>query len=1097
MTGKFILVFCLLSISFFTAEAFCAGPPVPAGRSQGPDIFVQKGHSGPVSAIGFSPDGKYLVSGSSDKNIKLWEVETGREIRTFTAPDMVDFVAVSPDGKSLLSLESKGGVKLWDVTTGKEIRTLRKGGKPLIAVAAAFSPDGATLAAVGAQDGKSGKDFTFRNIQLLDMKTGREMMNFKGHTSGIHAIAFSPDGKYLASGSATLKRDKAKKDNTVRLWDVKSGKEIHRLAGHTEGVTRVVFSPDGRHVASIGEDRKIFFWDVNTGTVAKELSGFPASDLKTRGAIAFSPDGRRFVAVSSFPPVMRLWNIATGQVEASMTDDRNIDDAAVSYSPDGRLIAVPAKDKISLWDADSHRKIRTLGGDVKGINLAFFSADGEQIKIAGNEEMTVFDSRQGRFTGRRSIETLDNWWTKGQNEWGNRRFFKVVDKGCQIIDSATDRAIISDAADHYPTAYDSPRQAVTFSPDGRYALMAETEGGKISLLDVRNRRTIDLADFPDHVNLSSSSGYAAFSPDGSAVAATSYSLDSERGVLGLWDTATGKQWLKLRANQKREGFNQVAFTAGGKQIVTARGGNQGILGLWDLASGKEIRSFPGHPSFITSIALSGDGRHIVSGDWIGTIKLWNLHQGGEIKTLKGHTDEIKSLAFSADGNHVLSASKDGTTRLWNISTGKEIAQFVHFEDGEWIVITPEGYFNASPGGAKHLNVRVGNNVYSVDNFYETFFNPLYVASVLRGKKVEATADIRQGILSPPDVRITSPAPGSVFNSDTLAVTVAARDTGGGIDEIRLYHNGKAIGDETRAVKIASKSGESIRQYTVSLVDGVNTFRASGFSKDRTESNPYERVVRLAAPSREVSLYVLSIGINTYKNPALNLNYAVPDAQSLAGFFRARADGLFKNVDVREIYNEQATREKIASALARLQHINAQDAVLIYLAGHGESLNDKWYFIPYELTYPEREENVKAGGLSSDELSGYIKNIRAQKILLLVDACKSGAVLVAFRGFEDRKALSQLSRSAGVHIVAASTKDQFAAEVKDLGHGVFTYTLLEGLNGKAAGKGESVTVRKLMAYVEDQLPEITKKYKQEAQYPVVDSRGMDFPLVMGR
>ncbi|MFA7124335.1 MAG: hypothetical protein WC212_09855, partial [Candidatus Delongbacteria bacterium] len=103
----------------------------------------------------------------------------------------------------------------------------------------------------------------------------------------------------------------------------------------------------------------------------------------------------------------------------------------------------------------------------------------------------------------------------------------------------------------------------------------------------------------------------------------------------------------------------------------------------------------------------------------------------------------------------------------------------------------------------------------------------------------------------------------------------------------------------------------------------------------------------------------------------------------------------------------------------------------------------------------------------------------------------------FRGFEDRKALSQLSRATGVHVVAASSKDQFAAEVKDLGHGVFTYTLLEGLNGKAATKGENVTVRKLMGYIEEQLPELTKKYRQEAQYPVVDSKGMDFPLVKGR
>lgn len=108
MTRKLVFVYCFLIIMVFTTEAFCAKPLVPAGSSQGPDIFVQKGHSTNVNTIDFSPDGKYLVSGSSDKNIKLWDVETGREIRTFVARDMVDFVAFSPDGQSLLSLESKG-----------------------------------------------------------------------------------------------------------------------------------------------------------------------------------------------------------------------------------------------------------------------------------------------------------------------------------------------------------------------------------------------------------------------------------------------------------------------------------------------------------------------------------------------------------------------------------------------------------------------------------------------------------------------------------------------------------------------------------------------------------------------------------------------------------------------------------------------------------------------------------------------------------------------------------------------------------------------------------------------------------------------------
>ena len=367
--------------------------------------------------------------------------------------------------------------------------------------------------------------------------------------------------------------------------------------------------------------------------------------------------------------------------------------------------------------------------------------------------------------------------------------------------------------------------------------------------------------------------------------------------------------------------------------------------------------------------------------------------------------------------------------------------------------------------------------------------------MLQGKEVKALADIRQGILLPPEVRIASPQPDTSFSTDTIKITVTAQDKGGGIDEIRLYQNGKAIGEEARGLKLVPKGNIVEKTYTVTLVDGLNNFRAVGFSKDRTESNPYELIVKLTAPQKEVTLHLFAVGLNRYQNPALNLSYAEPDARGIISFFRERGKGLFKDVKVTEIFNEEATRATIIARLKAMQQTSAQDVVLIYLAGHGENIDDKWYFIPHELTYPEREEDVKTKGISSEELAGFIREIKAQKVLALIDACKAGAVLVAFRGFEDRKALSQLSRSTGIHIIAASTKDQFAAETKELGHGVFTYTLLEGLKGAAAGGTDTVTVRKLMGYVEEQLPEITKKYKREAQYPVVDSRGMDFPLVM--
>ena len=936
-----------------------------------PEIFVQLGHTRTVKVVAFSPDGKYALSGGGEGAIKLWEIATGRELKTVGInSDTISCIDISPDGRYAFTGSYNNKIlKMWDVATGKEIRTFT--GHSYRVDSVTFSPDG-RYALSGSAD---------KTLKLWDIATGKEIRTFTGHLEGIFSVAFSPDGRCVLSGSI---------DKTIKLWDVESGKEIRTFSGHSGWIYSVIFSPDGRYVLSGSIDKTIKLWDVESGTEIRTFTGHSEGIH----SVAFSPDGRYALSGSS-DKTMKLWDVVSGR-EIRTFKGHSAWVESLTYSPDGgwHVLSASADKTLMLWDVTTGKEIRTL------------------------------------------------------------------------------------------TGHSGEMKSVVFSPDGRYALMSSGKDKVFKLWSMTNG--VEIKTFrEEHSNVVFST---AFSPDGRCF------LSGSDKILKLWDVESGIEIRTFRG--KSRGVHSVAFSPDGRHVLS--GSDDKTLKLWDVESGTEIRTFPGHSAgWIYSVAFSPDGRHVLSGSNDQTIKLWDVESGKEIRTFTGHSGWIHSVVFSPDGRYALSSSGDNTTRLWNISTGREIAQFVRFTDGEWIVITPKGYFNASANGAKHLNVRIGMNVYSIDNFYEKFFNPMYVASALQGKKVEATADIRKGILTPPEVRITSPASGSQFNTDTLTVTVAAKDTGGGIDEIRLYHNGKAIGDDTRAVKIVSKGNEAIRQYAVSLVDGLNTFRAVGFSKDRTESNPYELSVILAAASKDVSLYVLAVGINKYKNPALNLNYAEPDARGITDFFQKQDKGLFKNIAIREIYNEQATKENIISQLNKLQNINAQDAVLIYLAGHGENINNKWYFIPHELTYPEREEDVKAKGLSSDELSGYMKNIKAQKILMLIDACKSGAVLVAFRGFEDRKALSQLSRSTGVHIVAASSKDQFAAEVKELGHGVFTYTLLEGLGGKAAGAHEAVTVRKLMGYVEGQLPEITKKYKQEAQYPVVDSRGMDFPLVIAK
>ncbi|MDO9558500.1 MAG: Ig-like domain-containing protein, partial [Syntrophales bacterium] len=439
---------------------------------------------------------------------------------------------------------------------------------------------------------------------------------------------------------------------------------------------------------------------------------------------------------------------------------------SVAFTPDGRYaISADQVKTLRLWDVTTGREIRTFRGHTDLVHSVAVSPDGKYV-LSGSEDKTLklWDIDTGR-----EIRTFEG-------------HTKRVD-------------------------------SVAISPDGKYALSGSWDY-TLKLWNMATGREIRTfkrtgGEYSGWV------AAVAFSPDQRFV--VSCGQDSD---IVIWDMASGREIQKLKG---KFGWNKsVAISPNGKYVSSAGGS----VNLWDTATGKYLNNFKiGHR--VNAVVFSPDGRYLLTGSQDaanGAIGLWNVETGTEIKTFKGHKGEVMSLAFSPKGEFFISASHDGSIRLWDVNTGREIIQLISFTDGEWIAMTPEGYFNASANGAKYLNVRVGNKVYSIDNFSERFFNPVYVASVLQGEKVATVADIRKGILTPPDVRITSPAPGSQFNTDTLTVTVAAKDTGGGIDEIRLYHNGKAIGEDTRAVKIVSRGSEAIREYTVSLVDGVNTFR---------------------------------------------------------------------------------------------------------------------------------------------------------------------------------------------------------------------------------------------------------------------------------
>jgi len=244
-----------------------------------------------------------------------------------------------------------------------------------------------------------------------------------------------------------------------------------------------------------------------------------------------------------------------------------------------------------------------------------------------------------------------------------------------------------------------------------------------------------------------------------------------------------------------------------------------------------------------------------------------------------------------------------------------------------------------------------------------------------------------------------------------------------------------------------------------------------------------------------------VGINQYQNPKQNLNFGVPDAKGVLGYFTSSYASLFHKLIQYELFDQEATRSSIFNTLRFLEKIPPQDTVVIYFAGHGETLRDKWYFVPHELDLLAEnwETSLEEQGVSSVFLQLHIARIGARHILLLLDACKSGGVMDAFSAYADHRPFALLSRSTGIHIATAAKKEQYAGELDKLGHGLFTYTLLEALSGRGDMNPAdgNISVQETLGYIRTQMPVLIKKHRLPSQKPVLNSRGMDFWLSIMR
>jgi WD40 repeat protein len=617
--------------------------------------YVQSGHNYSVCSVCYNQERHIVASSDSGGNVLVYSAKNKHVLFVLDGHHLsVNAVDISVDGKYLASASDDQTVHVWNLDNGETVHILE--GHQGAVSDVVFSPDKKTMASCGED----------QTIRIWNVQDAHVVQAFKGHTSTVLSLTFSPDGKFIASCSL---------DKTIRLWEIKTGEQVRTFEGHQRHVTSVSFAPDGKFIASASDDNTLRLWDIQKRDAIHVFHGHSS----TVTSVDFSPDGK-MIASASYDHTIRLWDIQSGH-PTYMFNDHKDSVYGVKFLANARyLVSASVDQTVCFWDTEQTEPIHVFDKYRNHIEDVSFSPDGESIANTNKDNSICL--------------------------------WRLLDGEPRLL-----------------TGHENEISSICYSPDSKL-LASGSHDQTVHVWDTNECSAIHIlyghSDTVTSVDFSSDNNFIA-----------SGSLDQ---TIRIWDANKGNCFKVLKGHSKA--VNSVKFSPNG--TVMASASHDRIIRLWNVQFGRKIRKLKGHSNAVITVDFSPDGLFLASGSYDKTVRIWNLQKGKAIHVLQGHTHSVVSVMFSPDGKFVASASYDQTVRIWNVKTGqcfkvmkghvggvysiqyatngkylvaagtggrlqfwdsfigKTFLYRYYFAPNAWIDLMPEGRFNASDEGLKHL-----------------------------------------------------------------------------------------------------------------------------------------------------------------------------------------------------------------------------------------------------------------------------------------------------------------------------------------------------------------------------------------------------------